>query len=72
MKTFRQYVEECNKLLSENPKCGDFPAIYAKDSEGNDYYPVYYDPTLAEAETNRYSYDIISNKEEKANVVIIN
>ena len=72
MKTFREYIEECNKLLSENPKCGDFPAIYAKDSEGNGYDQVSFSPSLAEAKKNRYSYDIVSQDEDKANAVIIN
>ncbi len=72
MKTFREYVEECNKLLLENPKCGDFPAIYAKDPEGNGYYGVYSSPSLVETENYGHSYDIIGEDEESANTVIIN
>ncbi len=73
MKTFREYVKECNQLLEENPECGDFPAIYAKDSEGNGYCDIYYQPSLAQAEKSRYYYDIVSQGEgSEFNVVIIN
>ena len=42
----KQYIKNLQKFVKENPDAADYEVIYAKDSEGNGYNPVTYDPSL--------------------------
>lgn len=42
---FKEYVDELNEYLENNPEIGDYEVVYAKDSEGNDFDKVYYGPS---------------------------
>jgi len=42
---FKDYVASMVKLLEENPECGDFFPVYAKDDEGNGYGRVHHPPS---------------------------
>jgi hypothetical protein len=43
---FKEFVENCNKLLEENPEVAEFDAIYSRDDEGNGYQEVSFTPTI--------------------------
>lgn len=44
--TFREFVDNCNKLIAERPEIGEYQAIAASDDEGNYFTPVHYTPTI--------------------------
>ena len=44
--TLKEYIEELNKLVKQNPKILELPVIYSADDEGNHYQMVHYTPTL--------------------------
>ena len=47
IKTLKEYIEDLQDIISENPEAIDFPVIYSIDDEGNDYYhKVIYNPSL--------------------------
>ncbi len=43
---FKEYVDNLNKLLADNPKYGDLDVVYSKDDEGNGFQHIYYGPTI--------------------------
>jgi hypothetical protein len=45
-KTFKQYVQDLNKFLEENPNTAEYHVIYSKDDEGNEYNRVAFDPCV--------------------------
>ena len=57
---FKEFVENCNKLLEEKPEIGEFDAVYAKDDEGNGYQTIYFTPTIGIKESDDYNFDFIS------------
>lgn len=77
--TFKEYVDGCNKFLAENPDSANYPAVYAKDDEGNGYHQVSTEPSIHVAEnTKSYYIEIITLDDseelsgEMGKVVIIN
>lgn len=45
--TFKDFVENLSEYLKNRPETADLTVATASDSEGNSYYPVWYDePTL--------------------------
>lgn len=44
-KTLNEYIEGLIKFRDEN-NAGDIPVFYAKDSEGNGFDSIYFDPSI--------------------------
>lgn len=44
--TLEKYIEHLNKIASENPEALKMDLIYATDSEGNGFEPIFYKPSL--------------------------
>jgi len=42
----KDFIENLQEMVKENPKLLEFNVIAAKDAEGNGYEDVYYAPTL--------------------------
>ena len=57
---FKEFVENCNKLLEEQPEVGDCDTVYARDDEGNGYQSIYFTPTLGIKESDDYCFDFIA------------
>jgi len=43
---FKQFVKNCNRLLKEHPKVGEYTVVYSSDEEGNSFDEVAYKPTV--------------------------
>jgi hypothetical protein len=73
---FKEYVENINKLLADNPEIADYKVVYASDDEGNGYDLVHYTPSITEyvgRDGVRTEGDCEEEGEEyKPNAVIIN
>ena len=48
--TLKEYADDINNLLKDNPEFADFPVIYSADDEGNSYQNVNYTPSPVEVE----------------------
>lgn len=46
--TFKDYVNNLNQFLKENPELAEAKTIYASDDEGNSYREVIYYPSCGE------------------------
>ena len=42
----KEYIENLNLLIAENPEYAELDVIYSADDEGNQYFPVIYEPTI--------------------------
>ncbi len=42
----KQFIDNLNKLVQENPDALEYDVITAKDSEGNGYEEAYYEPSI--------------------------
>ena len=68
--TLKEYVENLNDFLEENPEAKELPVVYASDPEGNNWHNVESSPCLIQKDENgwvRTTYTM-----EKANEVCIN
>lgn len=77
--TLKQWMEQLNKLVQENPEVRDYDLIYSTDDEGNDFHRVISDPTLVQVENlNERSLRIVGFKgdfeinDEDCNAICIN
>jgi hypothetical protein len=43
--TLKEYIENLNQFVKENPQTLDMQVIASKDDEGNDYSAVYFTPS---------------------------
>ena len=42
----KEYIEQLQEFVKENPQALEFDVWYAKDDEGNGYQEVYFSPSL--------------------------
>lgn len=42
----KEYLDNLNKLVKENPDCLEYEVVSSIDDEGNGFNSVYYSPTL--------------------------
>lgn len=45
---FKEYVENLQKILDDNPEYEDLTVIYSTDREGTHFKEVYFEPSLGE------------------------
>ena len=46
MVTLEEYLENLNELIKKHPEARMMQVVYAKDPEGNEFYPVHFKPSL--------------------------
>ena len=46
--TLKEYIEKLQEFSKENPEYLELEVVYAIDTEGNDFKPVYFDPSILE------------------------
>lgn len=46
--TVRDFYNNLTEMIAANPEVLDYTAVYAKDDEGNAFYPVYHSPTIGQ------------------------
>jgi len=71
----KEYLEELNKIIEQNPEALEMEVIYAKDDEGNGYQKVNFSPSLGWADIRHYYIDYFEENgrtEEEPNCVCIN
>jgi hypothetical protein len=68
---FKEYVENMNKLLADNPEIADYKVVYASDDEGNGYDLVHYTPSITQY-VGRDEVRTKDGEDYKPNAVIIN
>ena len=61
-----EYIDKLNKILK---LYGDITCVYAKDSEGNGFDEVYYDPSVGEYDDREFT---SSDGETPINSVCVN
>ena len=42
----KEYIENLNLLVAKNPEYAELDVIYSADDEGNQYFPIAYEPTI--------------------------
>jgi len=71
--TLEEYINNLQECIKENPEAANYEVVYAIDSEGNGYEPVYYLPTLMfRDEYDEYHSDEDIDDSDEPNVVCIN
>ena len=72
----REYIENLNEFVKENPETLDMIVVYAKDSEGNGFEEVYYTPNKGCFDPDERNFVDVENYEEldenDTNAVCIN
>jgi len=66
----KDYIEQLQQFVKENPESADKRVVYAKDDEGNGFGSYFYSPTKANFGGNTDHYDEVKGK--KYDSVIIN
>ena len=49
-----EYITYLKALVKQNPEARNFNVVYSKDSEGNGYEEVYYQPTIGRFESGEF------------------
>ena len=74
--TLDDYIKYLTRLRNNNPNSGGWKVIYAKDDEGNNFKPVYYQPGVGifDDRENEFisNWEEIKDREEEINAVCIN
>ena len=70
----KDFIENLNKFVKDDPKCLEFDVITSEDDEGNGYSLVYYTPSKGmfdgeDFQTEREDYEI---EEDDFNALCIN
>ena len=71
----RQYLDELNELVEENPAALEYEVVYAKDDEGNGFEETHYGPSMGLFEGSEFTpADVLDEEDrvEDANSVCIN
>jgi hypothetical protein len=74
--TLKEYIENLNEFVKENPEALDYIVVYSSDDEGNSYSQVYYTPSIGQYKD--YEFIHAENFEDRemdgedANAVCIN
>jgi hypothetical protein len=66
--TLKEYIENLNQFVKENPQTLDMQVIASKDDEGNDYSAVYFTPSIISSEV----YEDYPKDSSQTNAVCIN
>jgi hypothetical protein len=71
----KEYLEKMNKLTKEHPEALEHEVVYAKDDEGNAFYPIVHNPTMGYYDDYEF-YDVdymMETKDERPpNAVCVN
>jgi hypothetical protein len=72
----KEFLENLNELVKENPQVLEYEVIYAKDDEGNGFREVVYTPSVGFLDDeNKYTVEESEDweeLEEEPNVICIN
>ena len=72
----KQYLEQINNLIKENPNALEMEVITSKDDEGNGFNPVYYTPSKGIFEDREFisyeQYEDWEREESETNAVCVN
>lgn len=53
--TLKEYIENLNKFVKENPETLDYQVIYSRDDEGNGYQQVHSLPDIGQFDGDDFS-----------------
>lgn len=53
--TLKEYIEKLQEFSKENPEYLELEVVYAIDTEGNDFKPVYFDPSILEGNDGNFN-----------------
>lgn len=70
--TLREFIQNLQDFVKENPDTLDMTVITSIDSEGNGYSEIYYDPTMGWYEDGNFSSCEEDIEEYGANAVCVN
>lgn len=74
--TLREYIENLNEFVKNNPETLEMQVITSKDDEGNGYNLVYYEPSKGIFEDGDFTsfdqYDDRERDEDETNAVCVN
>ena len=72
----KEFLENLNELVKENPQVLEYEVIYAKDDEGNGFSEIVYTPSVGFLDDDSEFTDEVSEDwdelEEEPNVICIN
>jgi|14BtaG_2_1085337.scaffolds.fasta_scaffold19766_4 hypothetical protein len=66
----KDYINQLNEFVKENPEALELEAVYARDPEGNGFYSIHYGPTLGHYSNREFSQEI--EEDESINACCIN
>jgi hypothetical protein len=74
--TLKEFMENLNEFIKENPETLDMEVITSKDDEGNGFNRVYFTPSKGIYEDNDFipvnSYEDYERNEDETNAICIN
>jgi hypothetical protein len=74
--TLKEYIENLNEFVKENPEALEYEVVTSADDEGNYYNPVHYTPSMGLFEdgefTHQDNFEECEIDNEDANAVCIN
>jgi len=65
--TLKEFKENLDEFIAENPEALDLLVITARDDEGNGFNPVHYTPSMGRYEDREFEQDSLN-----ANAVCLN
>lgn len=65
----KDYLENLNKLVAENPEALDYKVLVASDEEGNNYDEVCYGPSIGFYDTRDFSFTDDSDSSRKNTIL---
>lgn len=73
----KEYLNNLNKLVKNNPELLDYTVVYSKDDEGNGFNEIYYDATIGKFDEDEFlelGYDMEEYiiEEKDCNAICIN
>lgn len=68
----KEYLEEINKLIKENPHILEYELVCSSDDEGNDFNPVYYGPTIGTYDEHKWGYERFTADNPVTNAICLN
>jgi hypothetical protein len=74
--TLKEYIENLNEFVKENPEALEYIVVSSSDDEGNSYSPVYYTPSIGQYEDHEFihveNFEDREMDDEDTNAVCIN
>lgn len=69
----KEYVENLNKFIEQNPEALEMKAVYSGDDEGNSFSSVHYTPSLGYYDIDdRVWYNVEDSESGVPNAVCVN